>query len=70
MIILNCLMIDIKNYLYIYSKLIKQGFWYTQLCYLKKSFPETHSKIFSKYNYGVSKHITEGICLPVTVRAV
>ena len=51
------------------SKLIKQGFWYTQLCYFFKRFSKTHSKIFSKYNYGVSKHITEGICLPVTVRA-
>ena len=51
------------------SKLIKQGFWYTQLCYFFKRFSKTHLKIFSKYNYGLSKHITEGICLPVTVRA-
>ena len=50
------------------SKLIKQGFWYTRLCYLKKRFSITHSEIFCKYIYYVSKHIQEGICLPVTVR--
>ena len=50
------------------SKLIKQGFWYTQLCYLKKRFSKTHSEIFCKYKYDVSKHIQDGICLPVTVK--
>ena len=35
-----------------------------------KGFPKPILKIFSKYNYGVSKCITEGIhvCLPVNVR--
>ena len=50
------------------SKLIKQGFWYTRLCYFFKRFSRTHSEIFCKYKYDVSKHIQEGICLPVTVR--
>ena len=57
MIILNSLMIGI--YYKLTSKLIKQGFWYIQLCYFFKVF----HKIFSKYNYGVSKHINEGVCL-------
>ena len=52
------------------SKLIKQGFWYTRLCYFLKRFSGTHSEIFCKYKYmyDVSKHIQEGICLPVTVK--
>ena len=50
------------------SKLIKQGFWYTRLCYFFLRFSRTHSEIFCKYKYDVSKHIQEGICLPVTVR--
>ena len=48
------------------SKLIKQGFWYTRLCYFLR-FSRTHSEIFCKYKYDVSKHIQEGIYLPITV---
>ena len=44
------------------SKLIKQGFWYIYSVVLFfKRFSRTHSEIFCKYKYDVSKHIQEGI---------
>ena len=38
------------------------------IIYFLKRFSRTHSEIFCKYKYDVSKHIQEGVCLPVTVR--
>ena len=46
-----------------------QYHWYTRLCYFLKGFPELILKYSVNINnYDVSKHIQEGICLPVTVR--
>ena len=50
------------------NRLIKQGFWYTQLCKTFKKFAKRHTLLFNKYGVSVRMHIQQGICFPLEVR--
>ena len=51
------------------NRLIKQGFWYTQLCKTFKKFAKRHTLLFNKYGVSVRMHIQQGICFPLEVRS-
>ena len=49
------------------SKLMEQGFRYSELCAAFKRLTRHHKDIFSKYKCSVRRHIEEGVCLPLSV---
>ena len=49
------------------SKLMEQGFRYSELCAAFKRFTRHHKDIFSKYKCSVRRHIGEGVCLLLSV---
>ena len=51
------------------ERLIKQGFWYSNLCKFFKKFVSRHNALFSKYGViSVRTHVHEGICIPLVVK--
>lgn len=46
------------------SRLVHQGFRYTELCRTFRKFAKRHGHIFSKYKCSLQKHIQDGICVP------
>ena len=50
------------------ERLIKQGFWYTQLCRYFKKFARRHVMLLEKYAVSIKSHIQQGICLPLSAR--
>ena len=58
----------IKRLRLLTDRLIKQGFWYSELCSSFRKFARWHSAEICKYRVSIRTHVVEGICIPLDLR--
>ena len=50
------------------ERLVRQGFWYNNLCITFKKFARRYNVLISKYGVSVRARVTEGICIPLVAK--